>query len=164
MKTATVLSVIVLLLAFSASTYALETKCVVVGPAASELSLIAQRAADVQRVADEMEAYLRTGAPSWETLAYKMVYLEEGIADVRKALRHFESREPALTETQRQHLERLKSGLATLTVFVNNTNRVIAEKRFLPNRNALVSNARAMSVRAGIIRKAARNLRISEAA
>jgi biopolymer transport protein ExbB/TolQ len=165
MKITSVFSVLALLLAFSASTYALDTKCVVVGPAASELSYIAQRAADAQKVADEMEGYLRnSNTPSWEGLSYQMAYLEENIRQLRKAIHRFESSEPKLTEAQERQLERLNAGLATLTIFANNTNRLIAEKRLIPHRDALAANAKAMGARAGIIREAARNLRVVQAA
>jgi hypothetical protein len=164
MKITSILRLFALPLAFSVSTYALETKCVVVGPAASELSFIAKRAADAQKVADEMEAYLRNSSLNWESLSYQMAYLEEDIRQLRKALDRFEFSEPKLTEAQGRHLERLKAGLATLTIFANNTNRLIAEKRLMPHRDALVANAKAMGARAGIIRDAARNLRVVEAA
>jgi len=159
-----VVAVSVLLLVFSASTYALETKCVVVGPAASELSYIAQRAADAQKVADEMEAYLRNSFPNWQTLSHKMAYLEEDIRQLRNAIRRFELSEPRLTESQGRHLERLKVGLATLTIFANKTNQLIAEKRPVPHRAELVANTKAMVVRAGVIKDAARNLRTMAAA
>ena len=164
MKIIAVSSVCVLLLVLSASAYALDTKCVVVGPAASDLSFIAREAADAQRQADEIEAYLRSGSPNWQTLAYQMAYLEEHVRKLQKFIVGFERREPRLTEAQSQQLERLKAGLATLTVFANNTNRLIAEKQLMPHRDALMANARAMRLRAGIIRDAARSLRVVESA
>ncbi len=165
MKITSVFSTIALLLAFSASTYALDTKCVVVGPAASELSSIAQQAADAQKIADEMEAYLRNNStPNWESLSYQMAYLEDNIRQLRKAIHRFESSEPKLTEAQSRQLDRLDAGLATLTIFANNTNRLIAEGRLIAHRDALAANVKAMGVRAGIIRESARNLRVVQAA
>jgi ABC-type transporter Mla subunit MlaD len=142
----------------------MDTKCVVVGPAASDLSLIAREAADAQNQADEIEAYLRNSSPNWQTLAYQMDYLDENIRNLQKFIAGFERREPRLTDAQSQQLERLKAGLATLTVFANNTNRLIAEKQLMPYRDALVANAKAMNVRAGIIRDAARSLRVVKSA
>ncbi len=43
MRVSVVLIVLALLLTFSVSSYAMDTKCVVVGPAASDLSLICPR-------------------------------------------------------------------------------------------------------------------------
>jgi ABC-type transporter Mla subunit MlaD len=164
MKLSHVFSVFALLLALGASAYALDTKCVVVGPAASDLSLIAREAADAQKQADEIEAYLRNSSPNWQTLAYQMDYLDENIRNLQKFIAGFERREPRVTDAQSQQLERLKAGLATLKVFANNTNRLIAEKQLMPYRDALVANAKAMNVRAGIIRDAARSLRVVKSA
>src|SRR5213594_2203247 len=111
MKVTTVLSVFALFLISNFSTYALDTKCVVVGPAASELSLIAREAADVQKEADEIEAYLRNSSPSWQTLADQMAYVEEHVRNLQKAIAGFERREPKLTAAQSQQLETLKAGL-----------------------------------------------------
>ena len=77
-----VFSAFALLLVFSFSSYALESKCkcVVVGPAASDLQAISTEAASAQTKADEMEAYLRSSAsPDWEYLADEMAYLDENI-------------------------------------------------------------------------------------
>lgn len=164
MRVSVVFSVLALFLTFSFSSYAMDTKCVVVGPAASDLSLIAREAADAQNQADEIEAYLRNSSPNWQTLAYQMDYLDENIRNLQKFIAGFERREPRLTDAQSQQLERLKAGLATLTVFANNTNRLIAEKQLMPYRDALVANAKAMNVRAGIIRDAARSLRVVKSA
>jgi predicted DNA-binding protein (UPF0278 family) len=164
MKMARIFSAFALLLAFSAATYAMETKCVVVGRPAAELSYIARQAMDAQQVADEMEAYLRSTSPNWQSLSYQMAYLNEHIRRIRQAIDRFERSEPKLTEAQSRHLERLKAGLATLTIFASNTQRLIAERQLMPHRDALFANTRAMSVRAGIIREAARSLRVVEAA
>jgi hypothetical protein len=143
----------------------METRCVVVGPAASELSVIAREAADAQMRADEIEAYLRSnGSPNWQSLAAMMDYLRDDVLSLQKSIYRFEQSEPRLTEAQSQQLERLRTGLSTLTVFVNNTYQLIGEQQLLPHRKALISNARAMSVRADFIRNAARNLRTAEGA
>jgi chromosome segregation ATPase len=164
MKAARVSILLALTLLLGSSAYALDTKCMVVGPAASDLSLIAREAAEAQKQADEIEAYLRNSSPNWQSLAYKMAYLEDNIRNLRKWIADFERREPRLNDAQSRQLERLKTGLATLTVFANNTNRLIAEKQLLPHRDSLVAHAKAMSVRAGIVRDAARSLRIVESA
>jgi septal ring factor EnvC (AmiA/AmiB activator) len=164
MRVAKALSLFALLLIFSVSAYALQSKCVAVGPAAADLSVIANAAADAQKQADEIWAYLRTTSPDWRTLASQTAYLAEDVRTIQKQVADFERREPKLTPAQSQQLERLKAGLATLTVFLNNTNRIIAEQRVWPHREELMANARAMQVRAGIIREAARNLRVSESA
>ncbi|HTS57815.1 MAG TPA: hypothetical protein VMH03_09720 [Terriglobales bacterium] len=160
MRVSTVLSVVALLLTFSFFSYGMDTKCVVVGPAASDLSLIAREAADTQKQADEIEAYLRNSSLDWRTVTYQMAYLEEHVRNLQKLVAGFERREPQLTEAQGQQLERLKTGLATLTVFVNDTYRLIAQQNLMPHRDALMANAVAMRVRAGIIRDAARSLRV----
>ena len=163
MKTFRVLfSAFALLLVFSFSSYALESKCkcVVVGPAASDLQAISTEAASAQTQADEMEAYLRSSAsPDWENLASQMAYLDENIQHLQKLVARFEQSEPTLTEAQNQQLERLKAGLATLTVFANNTNQLIGKQQLMPYRDDLMSSAEAMRIRAGIIRDAARKLR-----
>ena len=164
MKVSGVLSVVALFLISSVSSYAMDTKCVVVGPAASDLSLIAREAADAQKQADEIEAYLRNSSADWRTVADQMAYLGEHVRNLQKLVAGFERREPKLTGAQSQQLERLKAGLATLTVFVNNTNRLIAEQHLMPHRDALMANADAMRVRAGIIRDAARGLRVMTSA
>ena len=71
----------------------------------------------------------------------------------------FEQSEPTLTEAESQQLERLKAGLATLTVFANNTNQLIGKQQLMPYRADLLSSVKAMSARASIIRDAARKLR-----
>src|SRR6266851_7745585 len=164
MRVSSVLSVLALLLTFSFSSYAMDTKCVVVGPAASDLSLIAREGADAQKQADEIEAYLRNSSADWRGVADQMAYLGEHVRNLQKLFADFEQREPKLTEAQSQQLERLKAGLATLTVFVNNTNRLIAEQHLMPHRDALTMNAQMMSIRAGIIRDAARGLRVVRSA
>jgi hypothetical protein len=157
-----VLSVFALLLVFSFSSYALDRKCkcVVAGPAASDLTAISQEAADAQMQADEMEAYLRgTASPNWENLASQTAYLTENIRHLQKLVANFEGSEPRLTDSESQQLERLKAGLATLTVFANNTNELIGERQLVLRRDDLISSAEAMRIRAGIIRDAARKLR-----
>jgi septal ring factor EnvC (AmiA/AmiB activator) len=160
MRVSVVFGVLALLLTFSVSAYALDSKCVVVGQAASDLSLIAREAADAQKQADEIEAYLRNSSADWRGVADQMAYLGEHVRNLQKLIAGFERREPKLTEAQSQQLERLKAGLATLTVFVNNTYRLIAEQQLMPHRDALMMNAQMMSIRAGIIRDAARSLRV----
>ena len=165
MKLSAVLSAFALLPIFSLSTYALDTKCVAVGPAASELSVIAREASDVQMQADEIESYLRTNAsPDRRWVASTMDYLKQDVQNLQKSVAGFERSEPMLTEAQGEQLERLKAGLATLTVFVNNTYRLIGDGQLMPHRDALISNAKAMSVRADIIRNAARSIRVAESA
>jgi hypothetical protein len=165
MKLSAVLSAFALLLTFSPSTYALDTKCVVVGPAASGLSAIAGEASDVQTQADEIESYLRTnGSPDWRWVASEMDYLKQHVLNLQKSVASFERSEPNLTDAQVEQLERLKAGLATLTVFVNNTYGMLGDEQLMPHRNALISNAKAMSVRADIIRNAARSIRVAESA
>jgi septal ring factor EnvC (AmiA/AmiB activator) len=160
MRVSVVFGVLALLLTFSVSAYALDSKCVVVGQAASDLSLIAREAADAQKQADELESYLRNSSADWQGVADQMAYLGEHVRNLQKLIAGFERREPKLTEAQSQQLERLKAGLATLTVFVNNTYRLIAEQQLMPHRDALMMNAQMMSIRAGIIRDAARSLRV----
>ena len=151
------------LVAFSLSSNALKAKCVVVGPAASDLSAIAREAANVQTQADEIESYLRTnGSPDWRWVASEMDYLKQDVRNLQKSVASFERSEPKLTEAQGEQLERVKEGLATLTVFVNNTYGMLGYEQLMPHRNALISNAKAMSVRADIIRNAARSLRVAE--
>src|SRR6266481_3079659 len=164
MKVSSVLSVLALLLTFSFSSYAMDTKCVVVGPAASDLSLIAREAAEAQKQADEIEAYLRNSSPDWRGVADQMAYLGEHVRSLQKLVAGFERRELKLTEAQSQQLERLKAGLATLTVFVNNTYQLIGDEQLMLHRDALMANADAMRVRAGIIRDAARSLRVMTSA
>ena len=163
MKTSRVVfSTFALLLVFSFSSYALETKCkrVVVGPAASDLRAISSEAASAQMQADEVEAYLRSSSsPDWESLVSQMAYLTEDIRHLQNLVARFEQSEPTLTEAQNQQLDRLKAGLATLTVFANNTNELIGERQLVLHRDDLISSAEAMRIRAGIIRDAARKLR-----
>ena len=90
----------------------------------------------------------------------QMGYLGEHVRNLQKLVADFERREPKLTEVQSQQLERLKAGLATLTVFFNNTYQLIADEQLMPHRDALMATAKAMRVRAGIIRDAARSLRV----
>src|SRR5713226_6237345 len=103
------LSVLALLLTFSISSYAMDTKCVAVGPAASDLSLIAREAAEAQKQADEIEAYLRNSSADWQGVADQMAYLEERVRNLQKLVAGFERREPKLTEAQSQQLEKLKA-------------------------------------------------------
>ncbi len=157
-----VFSAFALLLVFSFSSYALESKCkcVVVGPAAFDLQAISTEAASAQTKADEMEAYLRSSAsPDWEYLADEMAYLDANIQHAQNTVNRFEQSEPTLTEAESQQLERLKAGLATLTVFANNTNQLIGKQLLMPYRADLLSSVKAMSARASIIRDAARKLR-----
>ena len=93
-----------------------------------------------------------------------MAYLGEHVRNFQKLIAGFERREPKLTEAQSQQLERLKTGLATLTVFVYNTYQLIAEQHLMPHRDALMASAEAMRVRAGVIRDAARSLRVVQSA
>lgn len=159
MRLSRILSVFALLMLFAVSAQALETRCVVVGPEGEELSYIARQAADAQKTAGEIEAYLRNSSLSWESLAFRMALLDENIRQLRKSIDRFERSEPKLSQKQAQQLERLKTGLATLTIFASNTNRLIGEKRLLAHWDTLRANAKAMEARAGIIRDAARNLR-----
>jgi biopolymer transport protein ExbB/TolQ len=164
MRTRSVLIVFALLLIFSVSAAALERRCVVVGSAGSELAAIAREAAEAKKLADELEAYLRSASPHWLTMAYQMGYLEARIRNLRNSIGRFERLEPQLDESQKQQLERLKAGLGTLTLFANQTNRLIGEKQLWPHRDALLGHARAMAARADVIRKAARELRVAELA
>jgi TolA-binding protein len=151
-----------LLLIFSLSAAALEKRCVVVGSAGSELAAIAREAAETKKLADELEGYLRSTSPHWLTMAYQMGYLEARIRSLRNSIGRFERLEPQLDENQKQQLERLKAGLATLTLFANQTNRLIGEKQLWPHRDTLMAHAQAMAARADVIRKAARELRVME--
>lgn len=164
MRTRTIATLFALLLIFSLSAAALERRCIVVGSAGFELAAIAREAAETKKLADELEAYLRSASPHWLTMAYQMGYLEARIRNLRDSIRRLESLEPRLDGSQKQQLERLKTGLATLTVFANHTNRVIAEKQLWPHRDKLLAHAKAMADRAEIIRKTARELRVAELA
>jgi hypothetical protein len=93
-----------------------------------------------------------------------MAYLGEHVRNLQKLVAGFERREPKLTEVQSQQLERLKAGLATLTVFVNDTCQLIAHGQVMPHRDALMTSEKAMRVRAGIIRDAAQRLRVMTSA
>lgn len=147
-----------------ATASAVETKCVVTGPAGSYLTDIARAAAGAQNQAEEMEAYLRNGSVDWRTLADQTAYLADQVHTLRSLVSRFEGMEPTLTPAQSEQFERLKAGLDTLTVFLNNTNQLIAERQLLPHRNALEANAKAMIVRSQIVRDAARKLRTAESA
>lgn len=165
MKISAVLGAFALFLTLGVPSYALDTRCVVVGPAASQLSYIAREAAGAQTQADEIEAYLRTNPyPDWRWVAASMNSLKENVRNLQKFVGSFERSEPRLSEEQTRHLERIKTGLATMAIFVNNTYNLIAERQILPHRDSLLANAKAMSVRAEIIRDAARNLRVVESA
>jgi hypothetical protein len=142
----------------------METKCVVTGPTGSYLTDIARAAAEAQNQAEEMDAYLRNSSVDWRTLADQTAYLADQVRTLRSLVSRFERMEPALTPAQSEQFERLKAGLATLTVFLNNTNQLIAERQLLPHRNALAANAKAMIVRSQIVRDAARKLRTTESA
>jgi len=143
---------------------AMETKCVVTGPAGSYLTDIARAAAEAQNHAEEMEAYLRNSSLDWRTLADQTAYLADQVRTMRSLVSRFERMEPALTPAQSEQFERLKAGLETLTVFLNNTNQLIAESQLFPDRNALAANAKAMIVRSQVVRDAARKLRMTESA
>jgi hypothetical protein len=69
-----------------------------------------------------------------------------------------------MTPAQSEQFERLKAGLDTLTVFLNNTNQLIAERQLIPDRNALAANVKAMIIRSQVVRDAARKLRMTESA
>lgn len=143
---------------------AMQTKCVVTGPAGSYLTDIARAAAEAQNRAEEMEAYLRNSSLDWRTLSDQTAYLEDQVRTLHDLVSRFEGMEPELTPAQSQQFERMKAGLATLTVFLNDTNRIIAERELLLYRNALAANAKAMIVRSHIVRDAARKLRMTESA
>lgn len=143
---------------------AMETKCVVTGPAGSYLTDIARVAAGAQNQAEEMEAYLRNSSVDWRTLAAQTAYLADQVRTLRSLVSRFERMEPPLTPAQSEQFERLKAGLDTLTVFLNNTEQLIAERQLLPYRNELAVNAKAMIVRSQIVRDAARKLRMTESA
>lgn len=149
-----------LLLILTVSSFALETKCVVVGPVASDLKAIAREARDAQREAAELEAYLRNPSADWRWVYAQMGILEDRVRNLRRMITAFERHEPRLTEAQAREFERMKAGLATLTLFVNETYRSLADKRVLWQRDTLGNNARAMYARASVIRQAARNLRV----
>ena len=143
---------------------AMGTKCVVTGPAGSYLTDIARVAAGAQNQAEEMEAYLRNSSLDWRTLSDQTAYLADQVRTLQSLVSRFERMEPAMTPAQSEQFERLKAGLATLTVFLNNTNQIIAERQVLPHRDALAANAKAMIVRSQIVRDAARKLRTTESA
>src|SRR6266481_1090873 len=143
---------------------AMETKCVVTGPAGSYLTDIASTAAEAQKQAEEMEAYLRNSSLDWRTLSDQTAYLADQVRIMRSLVSRFERMELALTPAQSEQFERLKAGLDTLTVFLNNSNQLIAESQLFPDRNALAANAKAMIVRSQVVRDAARKLRMTESA
>jgi hypothetical protein len=143
---------------------AMETKCVVTGPAGSYLADIARVAAEAQTQAEEMEAYLRNSSMDWRTLADQTAYLADQVRTLRSLVSRFERIEPAMTPAQSEQFERLKAGLDTLTVFLNNTNQLIAERQLLRDRNALAANVKAMIIRSQVVREAARKLRMTESA
>ncbi len=153
-----------LLLILTVSSFALETKCVVIGPVASDLKAIARAAADAQREAAQLEAYLRSTSPDWRWVYSQMGILEDHVRSLRRMSAAFERNEPELTEAQVRELERMKAGLATLTLFVNETYRVLADKQLLWQRNTLTDKARAIYARARVIRQAARNLQVVQPA
>src|SRR5690349_10240018 len=107
MKFNGVLSAVALLVICSVSSYALDTRCVATGPAASQLSYIAHESANAQTQAEEIEAYLRTNdSPDWRWLATEMSYLKENVQHLQKATDRFERTEPKLTELQSEQLKR----------------------------------------------------------
>src|SRR5258708_661063 len=125
----------------------METKCVVTGPAGSYLTDIASTAAEAQKQAEEMEAYLRNSSLDWRTLSDQTAYVADQVRTLRSLVSRFERMEPALTPAQSEQFERLKAGLETLTVFLNNTNQLIAESHLFPARNALAPNPTPLIVR-----------------
>src|SRR5258708_40175070 len=98
---------------------AMETKCVVTGPAGSYLTDIARVAAGAQNQAEEMEAYLRNSSVDWRTLADQTAYLADQVRTLRSLVSRFERMEPAVTPAQSEQFERLKSRAETLTGFLN---------------------------------------------
>lgn len=164
MRLRALLSVFALLLIFSVSALALETRCFVAGAAGAELKVMAREAAQAQRLAGELEAYLRSASPHRLTIANQMGQLEDRIRTLRDALRRFELTEPRLTEPQKRELERLRTAVATLTLFANQLNRTVVERELWLPRERLMASARAMRERAAIIRQSVRTLRTVEAA
>ena len=76
--------------------------------------------------------------------------------EVQRRLRGLSQMNPARTGPMRLRLILRNSS----AVFVNNTYRLIADEQLMPHRDALMASADAMRVRAGIIRDAARSLRV----
>jgi len=145
-----------------AAAWAGEPKSIVSGPPGSYLTEIARVAADAQSQAEEMEAYLRNDSVDWRTLAYQTADLADQARTLQNLVSGFEGMQPTLTPAQSEQFDRLKAGLETLTVFVNNTNQLIAERPALPDRDALTADAKAIIARSQIVRDAARKLRSDE--
>src|SRR5258708_35946491 len=95
---------------------AMETKCVVTGPAGSYLTDIARVAAGAPNQAEEMEAYLRDSSVEWRTRADQTAYLPDQVRTLRRLVFRFERMEPAVTPTQSQQFERLKARAGKLAV------------------------------------------------
>src|SRR5258708_19589755 len=94
---------------------AMETKCVVTGPAGSYLTDIARVAAGAQNQAEEMEAYLRNSSVDWRTLADQTAYLADQVRTLRSLVSRFERMEPAFTPPPSEQFHPLQPGLEPLT-------------------------------------------------
>lgn len=134
--------------------------CEVAKQAAAYLTDIRQGAMDAQDQADQISAYLRSSAtPDWDALGAELSYLEDNVRGIRQNLLRFERAEPTLTAGQSADLERLKGGLATLTIFLNNTYQLLAERPPATALPKFEANAAAMRLRGRIIAEAAKDLR-----
>lgn len=125
----------------------------------AELHNIRQLAARVQTNTDEFRAYLRNASADWRGLAYSLAYVTEDVKNMQRALGRVYALEPQLTLRQQGELDHLDRSLATLILFLNRTNRSLADRSpIILRRDEFDALAANMNIRYGAIRRAARTV------
>ncbi|MFN3322732.1 MAG: hypothetical protein ACK5AZ_04480 [Bryobacteraceae bacterium] len=158
----TLLSVFTGLLLCLAPASAIDKRCGAANEAAGYLKDIAYEASKVKHEAESLRMYLQNASVDRVSVVWKLGMVEDGARKLRNLISRFEARELELTPAQRQELERMKAGVATLTVFLNNTYRTLADNGVVRERQTLQASASAIAARSQIIRDAARNIRTAE--
>ena len=147
-----------LLPAYSASP---SCKCVMTGPAVDYLKDIGLQAARAQNEANEMSAYLDSAAfPDVKVVGDQMAYLAADIKALRADVARLESTELSLTPDQTANLERLKTGIAVLPVFLNRVNQLLEDSQMWAHRAEYLAEVRNIETRCGLLRQAADHIRI----
>lgn len=149
----------VLALAVAAPGWSMMKDCAVRAQAEEHLKSISASAYQVKVEADYLDSALRNPMVDWRILAERLTLLRENVSNLRRDLNRLESAEMKFTDAERREVERLKGAVATMTVFLNNALENFDQRTYWVNREKMRNEAKAIHIRAGLVREVVRNLR-----
>jgi len=142
----------------------MKCACKATGKAAGYLTNIDIHAVRARAGADSIADCLNVPFPEWQEVSDRMAPVIEDVNNLHRDLARLEGMELNLTSDQAAQFERLKAGVGTLTLFVNNVNKMLQKKAIWPRRTGFLAQIDDIEARCDVIRRAADRIRVPDAA